>query len=135
MVSGMVRQMLHELGLSRLRPTLTARQRGQETHSDETGRPPAATRYRADRIVGEVNNGGDLIESTLRTVDENIAYRSLYASRGKLVRAKPVSALYEQGRVHHFGSFPVLEEQIRSYVPGQYEGSPYRPDPEDGEAG
>jgi phage terminase large subunit-like protein len=88
----------------------------------------AYRRYHADRIVGEVNNGGDLIESTLRTVDRNIPYRSLHASRGKLARAEPVAALYEQKRVHHFGKFTQLEEQMCSYVPGQYEGSPDRMD-------
>ena len=84
--------------------------------------------YGADRIVGEANNGGDLIESTLRTIDPYVSYLSVHASRGKYVRAEPVSALYEQGRVHHMGMFPQLEEQMCSYVPGEYEGSPDRMD-------
>ncbi len=84
--------------------------------------------YQADRIIGEVNNGGDLIERNLRTVDPNVAYRSVHASRGKYIRAEPIAALYEQGRVHHVGPFPLLEEQMCSYVPGQYVGSPDRMD-------
>lgn len=65
----------------------------------------------ADRIVAEGNNGGDWIESLLRTADPNIAYRKVTASRGKVTRAEPASSLYEQGRVHHVGSFPSLEDQ------------------------
>jgi predicted phage terminase large subunit-like protein len=84
--------------------------------------------YQADLIVGEANNGGDLIENTLRTLDRNVAYRSVHASRGKLVRAEPVSALYERGWVHHVGPFRELEEQMCTYVPGEYEGSPDRMD-------
>jgi len=84
--------------------------------------------YQAHRIVGEVNNGGDLIENVLRTVDGNVAYRALHASRGKVVRAEPIAALYEQGRIQHVGLFPELEEQMCSFVPGQYDGSPDRLD-------
>ncbi len=73
---------------------------------------------RADRIVGEVNNGGDLVEANIRAVEPNVPYRAVRASRGKMRRAEPVAALYEQGRVHHVGSFPELEEQMCSYVPG-----------------
>ena len=56
-----------------------------------------------DRIVSEVNNGGDLIETVLRTVDHGVPYRKVTATRGKRVRAEPIAALYEQGRVHHVG--------------------------------
>jgi len=66
----------------------------------------------ADRIIGEANNGGDLIESTIRSVDPNVSYRKVHASRGKVTGAEPVSALYEQGRVHHVGGFPKLEDQM-----------------------
>jgi phage terminase large subunit-like protein len=66
----------------------------------------------ADRVVAEVNNGGDLVESMIRTVDKNISYRKVHATRGKAVRAEPVSALYEQGKVHHVGSFSALEDQM-----------------------
>lgn len=67
--------------------------------------------HRCDRIVGEINNGGEMIESTLRAVDDKVSYRSVHASHGKYIRAEPVSALYEQGRVHHVGFFAALEDQ------------------------
>jgi phage terminase large subunit-like protein len=73
---------------------------------------------RADRIVGEVNNGGDLVEGNIRAVAPNVSYRAVRASRGKAVRAEPVAALYEQGRVHHVGCFGALEDQMCSFVPG-----------------
>jgi phage terminase large subunit-like protein len=72
---------------------------------------------RADRVVGEINNGGDLVESNIRTLDPTIAFRAVRASRGKAIRAEPVAALYEQGRVHHVGSFGALESQMCSFVP------------------
>lgn len=68
--------------------------------------------HRADRVVAEVNNGGDLVEVTLRAVDPSVPYRKLHASRGKRLRAEPVAALYEQGRVHHVGAFEELEDQL-----------------------
>lgn len=74
-------------------------------------------RYMADRVVGEVNNGGDLVEATLRSVDRNVSYESVRASRGKYVRAEPVSALCEQHRIHHVGAFPVLEDQLCIFTP------------------
>lgn len=74
--------------------------------------------YSVDRVVGEQNNGGELVEVNIRTVDPNISYRGVYASRGKRVRAEPISALYEQGRVHHVGTFPLLEDQLCDWVPG-----------------
>ncbi len=80
-------------------------------------------RRRADRIVGEVNNGGDLVEANIRAVSPNVPYRAVHASRGKMVRAEPVAALYDQGRVHHVGSFQTLEDQLCSWVPGQKSSS------------
>lgn len=74
-------------------------------------------RYSADRVVAEVNNGGDLVELTLRTVDKNVSYKAVHASRGKRVRAEPVAALYEQGRVHHVGLFSELEDQLCTHTP------------------
>jgi phage terminase large subunit-like protein len=73
-------------------------------------------RHSADRIVAEVNNGGAMVESTIRMVDPNVSYRAVHASRGKVVRAEPVSALYEQGRVHHVGTFASLEDQLCSFT-------------------
>jgi phage terminase large subunit-like protein len=78
--------------------------------------------------VAEVNNGGDMVERVLRTVDASVPYRAVRATRGKAVRAEPVAALYEQGRVHHIGLYAALEDQMCSFVPDQYEGSPDRVD-------
>jgi len=76
-------------------------------------------KHSADRVIGEVNNGGELVEYTLRTIDPNVSYRSVRASRGKQTRAEPISALYEQGKVHHVGSFPALEDQMCDWIPGE----------------
>ena len=76
-------------------------------------------KYAADRIIGEINNGGDMVEHTVRTVDPNVSYKAVSASRGKQIRAEPISALYEQGRVHHVGVFPELEDQMCEWVPGR----------------
>jgi phage terminase large subunit-like protein len=68
--------------------------------------------HKADRIVAEVNNGGEMVEATLRVIEPNLAFAPVYASRGKITRAEPVAALYEQGKVHHLGAFPQLEDQM-----------------------
>lgn len=70
----------------------------------------------ADRIIGETNNGGDMIENTIRAVNANVAYKGVHASRGKAIRAEPISALYEQGRVHHVGDFAKLEDQLCAFT-------------------
>ena len=70
--------------------------------------------HSADRIVAEVNNGGEMVEATLRVIDPNVAFAAVHASRGKIIRAEPVAALYEQGRVHHLGAFAQLEDQMCS---------------------
>lgn len=75
-------------------------------------------RHNADRIIGEINNGGDMVEFTIRTVDRNISYKGVHASRGKQIRAEPISSLYEQGKVHHVGMFPELEDQLCEWIPG-----------------
>lgn len=82
--------------------------------------------YHADRIVAEVNNGGDLVEAVIRTVDPSVSYRAVRATRGKWTRAEPVAALYEQNKVFHAGSLPELEDQLCTWVPG--EDSPDRLD-------
>jgi predicted phage terminase large subunit-like protein len=86
--------------------------------------------HSADRIVAEINNGGAMVESTLRSVDPTIPYTPVHASRGKLTRAEPVSALYEQepGRVHHVGVFGPLEDQLTSYDGSRTGTSPDRLD-------
>ena len=71
---------------------------------------------RADRVIGEKNNGGEMIEHTLRIEDPNVSYKSVWASKGKVIRAEPISALYEQGRVHHVGSFATLEDQMCAFT-------------------
>lgn len=68
----------------------------------------------ADRIIGEVNQGGDMVESTLRAVDPSIPYKAVRATRGKAVRAEPVAALYERGKMFHIGTFTELEDQMAS---------------------
>jgi hypothetical protein len=84
----------------------------------------------ADRIVAEVNQGGDMVETTLRMVDSNIPFTAVRASRGKVTRAEPVSALYEQGKCHHLGVFPELEDQMCAFVADidRAAGSPDRVD-------
>lgn len=90
--------------------------------------------WKADVIVGEVNNGGDLVEGNIKSVDINIPFRSVRASRGKLVRAEPIANLYEQGRVHHWVNpgnpkhLEALEDQMVSYVPLAGMDSPDRMD-------
>ena len=83
-------------------------------------------KLKADRIVGEANNGGEMVGHTIMTVDPTVSYRAVHASRGKLTRAEPVAALYEQGRVHHVGTFPELEDQLCNWTPG--DASPDRMD-------
>lgn len=85
-------------------------------------------RWQADRIVGEVNNGGDLVEANLRTQDSNVSYKAVHASRGKAIRAEPVSAMYEQGRVHHVGMLAKLEDQQTNWAPATDKDSPDRMD-------
>jgi phage terminase large subunit-like protein len=75
--------------------------------------------FGADRIIGEVNNGGDLIEAVIRTVDRNVSYKSVRASRGKVMRAEPIAALYEQRRIHHVGFFSKLEDQMCNFNPAE----------------
>jgi predicted phage terminase large subunit-like protein len=93
--------------------------------------------WNADRIIAESNQGGDMVEHTVRTAarelaeqgtraSRNVSFKQVHASRGKHTRAEPVSALYEQKRVHHVGVFAELEDQMATWVPG--EDSPDRMD-------
>lgn len=84
--------------------------------------------WQADRIIGEANNGGDMIEALIRTVDPNASYKKVHASRGKQTRAEPISALYEQKRVHHVGMFSELEDQLCEWDPAISTDSPDRLD-------
>lgn len=72
---------------------------------------------KADRVVAEVNQGGDLVEANLRTVDPNVSFLAVRASKGKHTRAEPIAALYEQERVHHVGGLPKLEDQLCGWNP------------------
>lgn len=69
----------------------------------------------ADRVVAEVNQGGEMVEATLRAVRPSLPVKVIRASRGKTVRAEPIAALYEQGRVHHVGTFAATEQQMTSF--------------------
>jgi phage terminase large subunit-like protein len=92
--------------------------------------------HRADRIVAETNFGADMVELTIRTVRDaadqpigaNVPFKALTAARGKAARAEPVSALYEQGKVHHVGTFAELEDELCSWEPNSGMRSPNRLD-------
>lgn len=86
--------------------------------------------HKADRIIAERNFGGAMVEDVIKTRDPGVAFKEVVASRGKIARAEPVAALYEQGKVHHVGSFPQLEDQLTLMLPDGYagEGSPDRAD-------
>lgn len=90
----------------------------------------AASAYRADCIVAEANFGGAMVESVVTTANPGVRIKMVTASRGKIVRAEPIAALYEQKRVKHAGSFPALEDQLIAFTPDGYigEGSPDRAD-------
>ena len=85
-------------------------------------------KYEADKIIAEVNNGGDLVERVIRTIDNNVSYGSVRATKGKYLRAEPISALYEQQRVKHIKPFQFLEDQMANYNPLTFAGSPDRLD-------
>ncbi len=93
-------------------------------------------KWGADRVIGEKNFGGAMVESTIRNVDENVSYKGVHASRGKIVRAEPVAALYEQGKVSHYrnpddpSNLSKLEDQMCSMTGDGYvgDGSPDKVD-------
>ncbi len=84
--------------------------------------------YDVDRVVSEVNQGGDLVENLLRSLDTAISFKAVRATRGKSIRAEPIAALYEQEKVFHLKPFIKLEEQLCTYVPGKTKKSPDRMD-------
>lgn len=73
--------------------------------------------HKADSIIAEANQGGDMVRELLRTIDSRVPIKLVHASRGKRTRAEPVASLYEQGKVKHVGFFPALEDQLCSWVP------------------
>ena len=89
----------------RLSPDGWARRAAQLYHETE-----------ADRLVVEDNQGGEMVSFTLGTVDQTVPVKRIRAARGKRLRAEPVAALYEQGRIHHVGAFPELEDQMASFT-------------------
>jgi phage terminase large subunit-like protein len=84
----------------------------------------------ADRLVAEVNQGGDMVATLIRQVDPMVSFRAVHARHGKALRAEPVAALYEQGRLRHGGEFRELEAQMLAMTIGGYlgRGSPDRVD-------
>lgn len=89
--------------------------------------------YEGDYIIGEVNNGGNMVEHVIATIDNTVPFHEVHASRGKQIRAEPVSTLFGDGRVRpsrikFIGAFPELEDQLCTWVPGEGEKSPDRMD-------
>lgn len=85
-------------------------------------------RHDADRVIAEINQGGDLVERNIMIIDRKLPYKQIRATRGKAIRAEPVAALYEQGKVHHVGQFPELESQMIEWSPAVTSYSPDRLD-------
>lgn len=96
---------------------LADRSKGQVKPADWAARVVTAFEmFEADRVVAEVNQGGEMVESVLRQVAPDLPVTKVRASRGKMVRAEPIAALYEQGRVAHCGFFAALEDQMCAYA-------------------
>ncbi len=83
-------------------------------------------KYKANVIVAESNNGGEMVSQVIKQIDPNVPVRLVHASRGKATRAEPIAAIYEQGRGHHLGNFPLLEDEMCMWIPG--DESPNRMD-------
>jgi predicted phage terminase large subunit-like protein len=80
--------------------------------------------WKADRVVVETNNGGDLVIQLLKTTERNLPVTKIHARRGKILRAEPIAGIYEQGRVHHVGEFSELEDQMCSFTGSDSDDSP-----------
>lgn len=80
--------------------------------------------WQADRVFAEINNGGDMVEAMLKSIDKDVPLRTVRASRGKVARAEPVASLYGEGRVFHAGSFPALEDQLCGLMANGVYGGP-----------
>lgn len=89
-------------------------------------------KWSADKVVAEKNQGGEMVLSVLRAADRSLPVKLVHASRGKVIRAEPISALYEQGRIHHVGRFDLLEDQMCQFsvdnIRNANTGSPDRVD-------
>lgn len=90
----------------------------------------AYERHEADRVIGESNYGGAMVEHTIRTANDNISYKAVHASRSKVIRAEPISALHETGKIKLVGDFPDLEDELLNSTTTGYTGpkSPNRLD-------
>lgn len=77
----------------------------------------AYNEFMADAVIGEVNNGGDLVKRNIQVIDPTVRFQEVHAYRGKILRAEPIAGLYEEGRVHHVGEFPELEDEMCTYAP------------------
>ena len=84
--------------------------------------------YEADRVIGEANNGGDMIETILRNIDKSVSYKKVWASTSKRTRAEPIASLYEQNLVKHFGNIPDLETEMTTWDAMEGTKSPNRID-------
>jgi phage terminase large subunit-like protein len=82
--------------------------------------------HKANYIVAEANNGGEMVMAVIKQVDPTVKVKLVHASRGKATRAEPVAAIAEQGRDHHVGHFPALEDELTLWTPG--DASPNRLD-------
>jgi phage terminase large subunit-like protein len=85
-------------------------------------------KYQADRFIAEVNQGWDMVKTIINNIDKSLTVTPVVARRGKDLRAEPIAALYEQGKVHHVGSFPKMENEMTTWVPGSGMKSPNRID-------
>lgn len=83
---------------------------------------------KGDFIIAEKNQGGEMVEATIRAVDDSVNVKLVHASRAKITRAEPIAAFYEQHRVHHIGTFPELEDEMTLLLPGRIKKSPSRVD-------
>jgi phage terminase large subunit-like protein len=88
----------------------------------------AYKKWNADRLIGEVNQGGDLVEMNIQNTDSTVPVKKVHATRGKLKRAEPISALYEDGKVSHVGHLSELEDEMCSYTGDNTDDSPNRLD-------
>jgi phage terminase large subunit-like protein len=86
----------------------------------------AYNKWEADRLIGEVNYGGDMVETIIRGIDKDVSYKSVVASRGKYLRAEPIASFYERGMIHHVGKYDKLEDEMCLWLPG--DKSPNRMD-------
>lgn len=88
----------------------------------------AYKRWEADRIVAEINYGGDMVKAIIKTVDQDVPYKDVRATRGKRIRAEPIFALYEQRRVHHIETFSAMESEMVQWIQDESDWSPNRLD-------